>query len=164
MFKVSSMPDRRSYVSIALLTVVTLLPSALLAQDPDVVANAARDLMQAMCADGPSIPQQSETEMTLGEVATPHRMNGAVHAVCTGQYISPEKLSATLNLAADRQRIDVNVNRSGSLALLVYYREGWSFIKRRLTLTITTIQNPSLASVENQRHQGLAYHPLGLVV
>ena len=106
MFKVSSMPDRCSYVLIALLTVVTLQPSALLAQDPDVVASAASDLMQGMCADGPSIPQQSETEMTVGEadkvLATAEFESGDHTALRLYAYVPDYNVTLCLILVAPK--------------------------------------------------------------
>jgi len=61
-------------------------------------------------------------------MATQHPMDGVVHSIYSGRYISSGQLPAILSLPVDQQRIDVDVNRSGSLALLGYYREGWSFI------------------------------------
>ena len=61
-------------------------------------------------------------------MATQHPIEGVVHALHTGRYVSAEQLPAIQDLPADQQRIDTKVNRSGSLALLGYYREGWSFI------------------------------------
>ena len=61
-------------------------------------------------------------------MAAQHPMDKAIHTLHTGKYISVEQLPAIQNLPEDQQRIDTEVNRIGSLALLGYYREGWSFI------------------------------------
>ena len=61
-------------------------------------------------------------------IASQHDADALRHPLYKGRFVNASMLPALMQLPADQQRLDVDANRIGSLELLEYYREGWSFI------------------------------------
>ncbi len=59
-------------------------------------------------------------------IAANHALDTADATVYPGRYFNAQSLGATLTMPEDLPRLDVQINRSQSLPIIQYYREGWS--------------------------------------
>ncbi len=61
-------------------------------------------------------------------VAADHDLSQAGHSPFKGRYFSADTMQQALAAQRDLPRLDVQINRSQSLPILEYYREGWEML------------------------------------
>ncbi len=70
-------------------------------------------------------------------MAANHQLDSPVRSVFNGRYMNDKSLPQVLQMPADLPRLPVEVNRSQSLPVIRYYREGWE----SLNMAVEPIQS-----------------------
>jgi len=67
-------------------------------------------------------------------IAAQHSLENTARTPFPGRYVNQESLPGLLQLPPDLPRLSVEVNRSQSLPVMNYYREGWETLNQTLPL------------------------------
>ena len=69
-------------------------------------------------------------------IAAQHSLENTVRTPFSGRYVNQTSLSGLLKLPPDLPRLSVEVNRSQSLPVINYYREGWETLNQTLPTVV----------------------------
>ena len=69
-------------------------------------------------------------------IAAQHSLENTKRTPFSGRYVNQNSLSGLLKLPPDLPRLSVEVNRSQSLPVINYYREGWETLNQTVPTVV----------------------------